>query len=118
MMARIILSSQGSRLYLYLIIAFESGARRWSGSSVLADATKSQPLENWYLTARQSASTLSYRYQQTERHHDKRNSNMNIRRAVQNDVSRIMEIRHLVRENRLSHPNLVTADHCAEFIER
>ena len=43
---------------------------------------------------------------------------MNIRRAVQSDVSRIMEIRHLVRENRLSDPNLVTADHCAEFIER
>ena len=60
----------------------------------------------------------SYCYQQTKRHHVKRNSSMNIRRAVQSDVSRMMEIRHLVRENRLSDPNLVTADHCAEFIER
>jgi hypothetical protein len=37
-----------------------------------------------------------------ERHDDRRNSRMNIRRAVQSDVSRIMQIRHLVRENRLS----------------
>ena len=53
-----------------------------------------------------------------ERHDDRRNSKMNIRRAVQSDVARIMEIRHLVRENRLSDPNVVTADHCAQFIER
>jgi len=43
---------------------------------------------------------------------------MGIRRAIQGDVARIMEIRHSVRENRLSNPNLVTADDCAEFIER
>ena len=43
---------------------------------------------------------------------------MGIRRAIQSDVARIMEIRHSVRENRLSNPNLVTADDCAEFIER
>jgi hypothetical protein len=53
-----------------------------------------------------------------ERHADGRNSRMNIRRAVQSDVSRIMQIRHLVRENRLSDPNLVTAKDCAEFIDR
>jgi hypothetical protein len=29
-----------------------------------------------------------------------------------------MQIRHLVRENRLSDPNLVTAKDCAEFIDR
>ena len=45
-------------------------------------------------------------------------SNMGIRRAVRSDVARIMEIRHSVRENRLSNPNLVTAEDCAEFIER
>jgi GNAT superfamily N-acetyltransferase len=38
---------------------------------------------------------------------------MDIRRAVQGDVSRIMEIRHSVHENRLSDPNL-----CAGFIAR
>jgi hypothetical protein len=43
---------------------------------------------------------------------------MGIRRAVQSDVSRIMNIRHAVRENRLSDPNLVTAADCAAFIER
>src|SRR5204863_10111874 len=43
---------------------------------------------------------------------------MGIRRAIQSGVARIMEIRHSVRENRLSNPNLVTADDCAEFIER
>jgi GNAT superfamily N-acetyltransferase len=43
---------------------------------------------------------------------------MGIRRAVQGDVSRIMEIRHSVRENRLSDPNLVTAADCAAFIAR
>ena len=43
---------------------------------------------------------------------------MGIRRAVRSDVARIMEIRHSVRENRLSNPNLVTAEDCAEFIER
>lgn len=43
---------------------------------------------------------------------------MGIRRAVQSDVARIMGIRHSARENRLSDPNLVTADDCAEFIER
>jgi GNAT superfamily N-acetyltransferase len=43
---------------------------------------------------------------------------MRIRRAVQSDVARIMEIRHLVRENRLSDPNLVTTEDCAEFIAR
>src|SRR5437763_15891042 len=43
---------------------------------------------------------------------------MGIRRAIQSDVARIMKIRHSVRENRLSNPNLVTADDCAEFIER
>jgi GNAT superfamily N-acetyltransferase len=43
---------------------------------------------------------------------------MGIRRAVQDDVSRIMEIRQSVRENRLSDPNLVTAADCAAFIAR
>src|SRR5438045_3476141 len=43
---------------------------------------------------------------------------MGIRRAIQSDVARIMEIRHSVRENRLSDPNLVTGKDCAEFIER
>ena len=43
---------------------------------------------------------------------------MGIRRAIQSDVARIMEIRHSVRENRLSDPNLVTANDCADFIER
>jgi len=43
---------------------------------------------------------------------------MGIRRAVQSDVARIMEVRHSVRENRLSDPNLVTGKDCAEFIER
>jgi GNAT superfamily N-acetyltransferase len=43
---------------------------------------------------------------------------MCIRRARRADVSRIMEIRHSVRENRLSDPNLVTAADCAAFIER
>jgi GNAT superfamily N-acetyltransferase len=43
---------------------------------------------------------------------------MGIRRAIQGDVARIMEIRHSVRENRLSDPNLVTGKDCAEFIER
>jgi GNAT superfamily N-acetyltransferase len=43
---------------------------------------------------------------------------MGIRRAVRTDVPRIMEIRHSVRENRLSDPNLVTAADCARFIER
>jgi GNAT superfamily N-acetyltransferase len=43
---------------------------------------------------------------------------MGIRRAIQGDVARIMEIRHSVRENRLSDPNLVTGKDYAEFIER
>jgi GNAT superfamily N-acetyltransferase len=43
---------------------------------------------------------------------------MGIRRAIQGDVARIMEIRHSVRENRLSDPNLVTGKDCSEFIER
>jgi GNAT superfamily N-acetyltransferase len=43
---------------------------------------------------------------------------MPIRRAVHGDVSRIMEIRHSVRENRLSDPTLVTAADCDAFIER
>src|SRR5690348_12204788 len=43
---------------------------------------------------------------------------MGIRRAIQGDVARIMEIRHSVRENRLSDPNLLTGKDCAEFIER
>jgi GNAT superfamily N-acetyltransferase len=34
------------------------------------------------------------------------------------DVPRIMAIRHSVRENRLSDPNLVTAADCVAFIER
>jgi len=43
---------------------------------------------------------------------------MGIRRAVQADVRRIMEIRHSVRENRLSDPHSVTAADCAQLIER
>jgi GNAT superfamily N-acetyltransferase len=53
-----------------------------------------------------------------QRQQDNRNSSMGIRRAIHSDVLRIMEIRHLVRENRLSDPNLVTADDCADFITR
>jgi ribosomal protein S18 acetylase RimI-like enzyme len=41
-----------------------------------------------------------------------------IRKAVHADVQRLMEIRHAVRENRLSNPNSVTAADCAAFIER
>ena len=54
----------------------------------------------------------------TSDHHENRKRSMGIRQALQSDISRIMEIRHLVRENRLSDPNLVTAEHCAEFIDR
>lgn len=43
---------------------------------------------------------------------------MGIRRAVPRDVSRIIEIRQSVRENRLSDTGLVTAKDCADFIER
>lgn len=43
---------------------------------------------------------------------------MSIRRAMRADVPRIMAIRHSVRENRLSDPNLVTAADCVAFIER
>lgn len=43
---------------------------------------------------------------------------MDIRRAVQTDIRRIMEIRYSVRENRLSDPNLVTATDCEAFIKR
>src|SRR5437763_653225 len=49
---------------------------------------------------------------------DEARIDMGTRRAVQTDVPRIMEIRHSVRENRLSDPNLVTAADCAHFIER
>jgi GNAT superfamily N-acetyltransferase len=42
----------------------------------------------------------------------------NIRRAVPADITRIMTIRHAVRENRLSDPNSVTAVDCAAFIDR
>ena len=48
---------------------------------------------------------------------DEERIEMGIRRAVQTDVPRIMEIRHSLRENRLSDPDLVTAD-CETFIER
>jgi GNAT superfamily N-acetyltransferase len=41
-----------------------------------------------------------------------------IRKAVYADISRIMEIRHAVHENRLSDPNAVTAADCAAFIDR
>ena len=43
---------------------------------------------------------------------------MAVRRAEQSDVCRIMEIRHSVRENRLSDPNRVTAADCCAFIAR
>jgi GNAT superfamily N-acetyltransferase len=43
---------------------------------------------------------------------------MSIRRATRADIFRIMEIRHSVRENRLSDPNSVTAADCADFIAR
>ena len=42
----------------------------------------------------------------------------NTRRAAHTDIERIMEIRHSVRENRLSDPNSVTAADCAAFIAR
>jgi GNAT superfamily N-acetyltransferase len=41
-----------------------------------------------------------------------------IRRAGRADVPRIMQIRHAVRENRLSDPNSVTAADCVAFMER
>ena len=41
-----------------------------------------------------------------------------IRRATHADIARIMAIRHAVRENRLSDPNVVTAADCARFIDR
>jgi GNAT superfamily N-acetyltransferase len=50
--------------------------------------------------------------------HGPRGAGVGIRRALLTDVSRIMEIRHSVRENRLSDPSLVTAADCADFIER
>ena len=43
---------------------------------------------------------------------------MGIRRTVQTDVPRMMEIGIRVRENRLSDLNLVTAADCAAFMER
>jgi predicted kinase/GNAT superfamily N-acetyltransferase len=49
---------------------------------------------------------------------DEERIEIGIRRAVYTDVSRIMAIRHSVRENRLADPNLVTAADCAAFIER
>jgi predicted kinase len=49
---------------------------------------------------------------------DEERIEIGIRRAVQTDVPRIMEIRHSVRQNRLSDPNLVTAADCEAFIER
>ena len=42
----------------------------------------------------------------------------NIRRAVHADISRIMEIRRAVAENRLGDPTAVTSAHCAAFIDR
>ena len=42
----------------------------------------------------------------------------NTRKAAHTDIARIMAIRHTVRENRLSDPNLVTAADCAAFIDR
>jgi ribosomal protein S18 acetylase RimI-like enzyme len=42
----------------------------------------------------------------------------NTRKAVYADIPRLMEIRHAVRENRLSDPNSVTAADCAAFIDR
>jgi len=49
---------------------------------------------------------------------DEERIEMGIRRAVQTDVPRIMEIRHSLRENRLSDPDFVTAADCETFIER
>jgi len=49
---------------------------------------------------------------------DEERIEIGVRRAVQTDVPRIMEIRHSVRENRLSDPNLVTATDCEASIER
>jgi hypothetical protein len=46
------------------------------------------------------------------------NLQSNIRKAVHADIPRIMEIRHAVRENRLSDPNSVTAADCSAFIDR
>jgi GNAT superfamily N-acetyltransferase len=40
-----------------------------------------------------------------------------IRPASPADIPRIMQIRHAVRENRLSDPDLVTSADCAAFIE-
>jgi GNAT superfamily N-acetyltransferase len=44
-------------------------------------------------------------------------SQPNTRRAMHADVPRIMELRHGVRENRLSAPNAVTAADCMAFID-
>jgi GNAT superfamily N-acetyltransferase len=49
---------------------------------------------------------------------DEERIEIGIRRALQTDVPRIMEIRHWVRQNRPSDPNLVTGADCEAFIER
>lgn len=41
-----------------------------------------------------------------------------IRRATNDDIPRLMEIRHAVQENRLADPGSVTAADCADFIAR
>jgi GNAT superfamily N-acetyltransferase len=46
------------------------------------------------------------------------NSNQSTRKAIHDDIPRIMEIRHGVHENRLRDPTSVTADDCAAFIDR
>lgn len=43
---------------------------------------------------------------------------MQIRDATVNDIPQIQEVRHSVKENRLSDPSLVTDDDCREFLTR
>ena len=42
---------------------------------------------------------------------------LNTRKAVHEDIPRIMAIRHSVHENRLRDLNVATAAHCAAFID-
>jgi GNAT superfamily N-acetyltransferase len=43
---------------------------------------------------------------------------MTIREATTGDIKQMQIIRHSVKENKLSHPGLVTDDDCADYIER
>lgn len=42
---------------------------------------------------------------------------MPIRTATRNDIPKIQVVRHAVKENRLSNPNLVTDEDCRNYLE-